>query len=186
MTDIEVDVEQRLLIETGKSQDDSGSGVTLFFAGFALLLTIAVFKANSPIVAVFIIGPLVVLCCLIAFPRVFSGEALLISHDDGLVTVETRWLIWKKIRERSIKEFSAILIVEDKVHLLKGMRSRFRLFFCLGPKSVRRRVLYIDDVLSAQEAAKTAKEISSYTGWPLEFLTVDRMLKETDVDWEEW
>jgi len=48
------------------------------------------------------------------------------------------------------------------------------------------RLLYLDEISTAEEVASAAKAISAFTKWPIEFMTFDRTIKKDDVIWESW
>lgn len=183
------------MIEVGVENDDTDQHVKI--AAWLLVLAsvtgmIGIFLKGQSLLAILlgfaIMAPFIATFLLLALPdRLFATNIYLEPHNNG-IRKESRWLRPTfKIKVRDYRDVTAILLVQDTTHYGSlGTGPRFRLFFCLGQKTIRRRVLYIDNVKSAEAAAKAAQQISRFTGWPIEFLTLDRTITDRDIIWESW
>lgn len=186
---LHINKKDQLVVEAGFESEQSELGMNAFGWLVIAVLTLYLAKAKSigaALLGLVLLSPLFLFGIVLAIPRRYFHTNFLFDRQKSEVEKRTRWFHRRKSRGRSSQDFSALLIVEDRVKVKGVMRPRWRLFLCIGPKMVRRRVVYIDDLWSPEEAADAAKEIGSYMGWPIEFLTLDRTIEETDVDWESW
>lgn len=183
--------ENALVIEAGRdSHEDERITRLSALALIAVVLLVTFIRAGSLFQAVGLLifmSPCLLVLFLLVMPSERVSDRIVIDLQQDNVVMYAQHYSSTSTKVRTRKDFAAILILEDQVqHGTLGIGPRFRLFFRIGQKTVRPRILYIDDVLSAEEAARAAKQICEYTGWPIEFLTLDRPVQDSDVEWESW
>jgi len=148
-----------------------------FLIGFAILV---------------LLSPLLWACVTAGIPGRFYSDLFEIDRKNSKVTKSTRGLFLQCSCHRDFRDISALLVIKDKARYgLLGIGPRIGLFLCLGPKAVRRRVLFIDYMFmpspkDKDRAMNTAKSISGYSGWPIETLTLSEKMSDEDVQWENW
>lgn len=192
---LRTDKQGRLIIEEGVEDTATEIQISVFgwvCVGLSVyLLAKAVANVSTiwgALIVLILVFPILGLGILLVIPRRYYSNRIIVDRLRGLVVRKSRWFSKQRTQKRDFSEFTAVMILEDKVlnESLGLLGPRWRLLFCLGTHSDRRRVIYIEDMLTARDAAEAAQEISNFTDWPIEFLRLDRTLEATDVNWESW